>query len=599
MIESAEVSPGLTRPVTRTGSGTGLSVSVEGLSYAALVTLAAALRLFDLGWLPLDPAEAALSLPAWQAAAGQPLPVVPGAPLLFQLQQLAFWLLHGGDAVARLVPAVAGIVLVLAAWGLRPIVGRPAAMATAALFAASPLWVFYGRTVAPAGLSAALVVLLLGLVASGGRRARVWIPVTAGLLAVAGGVAISVAVAAGLGWLLLRARGEQPAVAAKLATLWPEPSDRRRGAVVFALTAALAATGLALRPEGFAALIQLPAAFVAQAGTGLGPVQGLLLPLVAYAPVTLVFGVAGLVAAWYLPSPLGRVLPVWVLVGWLLAMLAGPATFADLLLPLTLAAGLALGRLWESVSGAFQWREEGVMTLILLVVAAYALVTAFTAVSEVQGAEEARLRLIGGLAVMGILVLVYFFLWGAPTTLRVLGLSWLVLGALLAWSGGTALNYRASLVVAEPMRPTFVTPDAARLAADLSAASRVRFRDPDAIPTVADPAVAPALAWQLRSLGNLTWAEARGQLAGDAVITPVAVSGGEEPAFGPAPYLGRRYLVSGTFVPTFLTPGAMDPWLFLRWLLRREPPRGPTVGGGNVTLEAASLYLKVDDEVKP
>ena len=577
----------------------GLIVSAEWLSYAALATLAAMLRLFDLGWLPLDQGEAALSLPAWQAASGLPLPVVPGAPLLFQLQQLAFWLFHGGEGVARLVPALAGLVLVLAAWGLRPAFGRPAALATAALFALSPAWVFYGRSVAPAGLSAALAVLLLGLVVSGGRRGRIWVPIAAGLLVTSGGVAITLAVAGLLCWLLLRARGEQAALTAKLDELWSAPADRRWGAAAFGLTVVLAATGLALRPEGFAALIQVPAAFVAQAAAGLGPVQGMLLPLLAYVPVTLVFGLVGLLAAWRLPSPLGRLLPVWVLVGVLAAMLAGPATLADVLLPLTLAAGLALGRLWESVAEAFQWREEGVMTIILLVVAAYSLVTAFSAVSEVQGAEEAQLRLLGGLAVMGILALVYFFLWGAPTTLRVLGLTWLVLGGILAWSSGVALNYRPSLVVAEPLRPSFVTPDAARLAADLRSAALVRYRDPAAIRTVVDPALEPVLAWQLRELRDLDWAEARGQLDRDAVITPAAATGGEEPAFGPAPYLGRRYLVSGTFVPTFLAPGATDPWLFLRWLLRREPPRGPTVGGGNVMLEPASLYLKVDDEVNP
>lgn len=597
MIENPVLSPAPTRTVARAASG--LVVSVEGLAYAALAVLAALMRLLNLDWLPLDPGEAALSLPAWQAANGMPLAAVPGAPLLFQLQQLAFWLFHGGEAVARLAPALSGVVLVLAAWGLRPALGRPAALATAVLFAVSPLWVFYGRSVSPAGLSAALAVLLLGLVIRGGARGRVWVPIVAGLLLASGGVAITVAVAALLGWTLLQARGEQDAVAAKFAAMWPATVDRRRGAFAFAVTVVLAATGLALRPEGFAALVQLPLAFVTLAATGSGPVQGLLLPLLAYVPVTLAFGLVGLWLAWRLPSPMGPVLPLWALVGFVTALLAAPATVADFLLPLTLAAGLALGRLWSAVSEAFEWREDGVMTLILLVVAAYSLVTAFAAVADVQGAEEARLRLLGGLAVMGVLVLVYLFLWGAATTLRVVGLTWLVVGAFLGWSGSAALNYRASLVVAEPMRPTFVTPDATRLAADLVAVSMVRYRDPNAIPTVVDPNLAPVLGWQLRALRDLKWAEARGQRTEDAVITTAAISGGDEPAFGQSPYLGRRYLVRGSFVPTFLQEGAEDPWSFLRWLLRREPVRGPTIGGGNVQLDPASMYLKVDDEVNP
>jgi hypothetical protein len=238
------------------------------------------------------------------------------------------------------------------------------------------------------------------------------------------------------------------------------------------------------------------------------------------------------------------------------------------------------------------------MSAILLVVAGYLLLTALAATSTVQGYEVARPQFLGALGVLALLLLVYWFLWGSGTTLRVVGLSWLVVGGLLAWSGGTALNYAVRQALAEPLRPSFVTPDGARLASDLVEASQARHRDPHLIATVADPAVDAALAWRLRQLKNLRWAVARDEIEDEAVILEgIAPSTAEGPAFGPAPYLGREYLVSGSFQPTFLDLGA-DPWMGLRWLLTREPVRDATLGG-NVLFDRASLYLRVDEEVMP
>jgi hypothetical protein len=587
-----------TQKVTAVPGQLGVTVRLETLGYVVLATLGAVLRLFELGWYPLDPREAALALPAWQAAAGQPFGVVPGSPLLFQLQQLTFWLVHGGDALARLVPALAGVLLILAAAGLRPLIGRPAALATAAIFALSPAWVFFGRNVSPTTLSALWIVLLLGLLARGGPRARLWAPIVTGLLVVSGGMALTFALAMVAGWVVLRLSPRGRWMLDALAGLWSEPTDRRRAALLFGGTVALAATGLMLRPEGFAALLQLPAAWAQAVATSTGPQMGLVLPLLAYAPVTLLFGLVGLLLAWR-RSAFGRVLAVWALIGGLAAMLAGPATFPDFLLPLTLAAGIGLGRLARSVSRNFQWREEGLMTVILLVVASYLLLTAFAAVSIAQGFEVAQKQLLLASVVLLLLVAVYWFLWGGFTTLRVLGLSWIIIGTLMAWSGGTALNYRRPIALAEPLRPTFVTPDGARLAADLVAVSRTRERDPDALSVVADPALQAALAWPLRGMRQQRWAIARGQITEDAVIVPgtAPVSEGE-PSFGPAPYLGREYLVSGSFFPNFLSGTAGDPWLLLRWFLTREPVRDATLGGA-VQFDKASLYLKADDEVIP
>ncbi|MFQ5459406.1 MAG: hypothetical protein ACE5EL_01290 [Anaerolineae bacterium] len=54
----------------------GLVVPAAAVAVAALVAMAGALRLADLNWMPLDPAEAALA----HGAAGRGVPGVGAAP---------------------------------------------------------------------------------------------------------------------------------------------------------------------------------------------------------------------------------------------------------------------------------------------------------------------------------------------------------------------------------------------------------------------------------------------------------------------------------------------------------------------------------------
>jgi hypothetical protein len=428
----------------------------------------------------------------------------------------------------------------------------------------------------------------------------------AALLVATGGLLFSFAGAAVLGWLVLRLGGRDGPVLDALLASWPDSEARRRGILAFVLTLALAATGLALRPEGFQALLQLPGQYVAQAAGAAGPLAGLAAPLVTYAPVSAVFGLVGLVVAWRRGRAFGRLLAVWLVVGAALAYLAGPATFPDLLLPLSLAAGVGLGALARSLAESFRWREEGLMTAILLVVAGYLLLTGFRAVTMAATTQDevARMQLPLGLLVVGLLVLVYWFLWGGGTTLRVLGLAWLVVGSLLAWSGGTALNYRSQVALVEPLRPVYLSPDGARLVADLEAAAQARKGYPEGLTVRADPSLEGLLGWALRRQGQLRWASAKDAIEEEAVIVPGAASvdtnapsgSGEQPSFGPGAYMGRPYRVAGSFGPPFLTAEGFDVWLALRWLLLREPARDSTLGG-SVRLDPVSLYLRVDEGV--
>ena len=59
------------------------------------------------------------------------------------------------------MPALAGALAVPLTAGLRPLMGRAAALCAAALIALSPLWVFTGRSVAVDAIAIAVALALL------------------------------------------------------------------------------------------------------------------------------------------------------------------------------------------------------------------------------------------------------------------------------------------------------------------------------------------------------------------------------------------------------------------------------------------------------
>ena len=181
-------------------------LTVERAAYIAVAFLALLIRLFNLSLHPLSPPEAHQALAAWQLAQGQAVGMVSGvSPLLLSLNHLFFLLAHGSDALARFAPALAGAALVLLPYGLRPELGRRAALGSALLLALSPTAVVFARTVD--GHSLALLGALLALVAvtrtlAGEPRWAAWAGVGAAiaLSSAAGGVTGVVALLIGLAW---------------------------------------------------------------------------------------------------------------------------------------------------------------------------------------------------------------------------------------------------------------------------------------------------------------------------------------------------------------------------------------------------------------
>ena len=119
----------------------------ERIAWCALLGLAAAVRLWDLGGRMMSHDESLHAFFSFRLMAEgvyQHDPVYHG-PFLYHLTALVFFLFGHTDATARLAPALAGVAIVASAWWWRGWIGRRAAWCAAALIASSPTWLYYSR----------------------------------------------------------------------------------------------------------------------------------------------------------------------------------------------------------------------------------------------------------------------------------------------------------------------------------------------------------------------------------------------------------------------------------------------------------------------
>jgi len=127
---------------------------IDQAIFVALVLLAVVMRVWNLGSMPLRADEAAVALQSWALFQGLPSTVEFG-PVITYGNALIFALFGANDASARILPALAGVVLVALCYFCRPYVGRRAAIASAFLLAISPTAVFFSRTVGSEMIAAA------------------------------------------------------------------------------------------------------------------------------------------------------------------------------------------------------------------------------------------------------------------------------------------------------------------------------------------------------------------------------------------------------------------------------------------------------------
>jgi 4-amino-4-deoxy-L-arabinose transferase-like glycosyltransferase len=626
----------------------GSWLTVERAAYVGLALLALALRLINLGAHPLSDLEADQALVAWRLLQGQPLDHAGYSPLVATLNWLSFMLLGSSEFAARLGSALLGVALVLLPYGLRRHLGRTGSLAASALFAISPMSLYFSRTVngeigtAVGGL--ALTVGLFGWLdllqspaAARLPHARKALlekdrgaeeksvpnlkPSASRLYLVATGLALMLSASAStytvlvllLGFLALAAfvgdRGYAASAREGLSALRTGLVDLGNFGLVLIIGFLGVATALLFNLGGLAASADLLTAWLlgfvpTTAAPGFYPAVFL---LSLYEPLMLLAGLFGLAASLLRRRLIDLFIGWWFFGGIALNLLRSGRTDGEVLVPLvpiTLMAGLALGKLWDSVREEGSWQKEGIVVGVGLVISGYVYVSLM---SYTRSGGATVWLPFAGLVLFAMLVALFGIWYDAASSLRGAALSVVVVLLVFMVATGSRLNNPHFTVaaggrVADPRQPLIHSPAAEGLPAlvtTLRELSSWRTGDPYLLDIAADRRLGPAVEWGLRRFTNLTWADgldswtpamAVGQsetLSDEtfqldefgAIITPADVPLSLEKG-----YVGQDFAVRA-----FWSPGGLRGQFLVRWVVLR-------ITTIPVSFERAVLWVEAPQE---
>lgn len=142
--------PAPTRSVAAEPGGATLSlpaIPLETLAWAVIFVVGAFLLFYRLDLKPLHHDESLHAYYAWELFKGLGYkynPMMHG-PFLFHANALVYFLFGASDYTCRIMPALAGMVVLVMTFFLRPYLGRAGALFTAAIIAVSPSFTYFGR----------------------------------------------------------------------------------------------------------------------------------------------------------------------------------------------------------------------------------------------------------------------------------------------------------------------------------------------------------------------------------------------------------------------------------------------------------------------
>lgn len=485
-------------------------VTVEQLLYLAIALITAVMRLANLGRIPLSPSEAREALAVW----GYWQPDGPlfdlVSPAYFSLTSLLVQFTGHHDVVMRLLPALAGIFVVLLPYWLRPYIGRLGALITSLLLALSPILVFTSRQAGGDMLAlAAALLLVVAWLHYRDQGETKWLYTLA--VAIGLGLTTSAVFYSALITLLI-AIGLERLVGPTLFDNPQRPSAAERRTAVLVGAGVLLTTGTLFlwNPAGLGATAALLANWFggftlnATLPMWLNPI----LVLGRYEAAVLLLGT--LCAAWatWQSHPIATFFAYWFIGGLLLILLQ--AGNLQNVLVLTLPGYLLIG-MWTNHlfaqshrlrEGWTRWPLGGLLLVMALVVAKN--LGRFARIQQYTPSDFSNLSLAIVCVIMSFIVIALVITWDPRAALQGITVPVLIILVVFNWGQAWRLGYTAANDPRERWIGETTDDDLKMTVALMSELANQTTRDARAA-SIFSSVDEPAVRWYLRDLPQVVY----------------------------------------------------------------------------------------------
>jgi len=576
-------------------------ISTEQILYIIAFIIALGVRLLRLGIAPLSDFEASWALQALDVARGVPSPIGPNPGYIF-INGVLFFITEGSDALARLLPALAGAGLVWVPYLFRRALGTKVGVIMAFGLALDPGLVALSRLAGGPMMAMGFSLLAVGFWYV---RKPLWAGVFGGLALLSGPAFIQ----GFLGILLALIIANLLERFNILGPLGDELKfDRIKSYLIIWLVAffgtIIVAGSLVLRyPQGFGALAEtLPAylnGWFNQSGI---PTSRLIAALVFYQPLALIFGAIAIVRGWIYRNNLSRWLSIWFFTALILALIFQGRQVWDVawtLLPLWALASIELAR-YSSVSKEDRWPMLG-EALLIIILAVIVWLNLAGAANIVSDDQVARLRwvVILGAIVLGIVTTILVALgWSSKAAVR---------GLVLGICFSVGMYVIASMWGVSQVHPNgenelwYPPPYTRRMNSLITTLGYLSEQEMGFRNTMESVAVsqAPSLRWALRDWSNTQYSTE----AAFGDLPPVIINSGEHEA----PSQTVAYRGQGFGLWAYPAWNGALPTDWPKWLVFREAPhyneelilwaRGDIFPDGSMLMESdTNTSIQSDEE---
>lgn len=553
----------------------------DGL-YSLVVLAAAIMRLTGLDQVLLSPTEAAEALATLQFLQPGSNEIAIGSPAYSTLTSLVMLIFGISDVTARLVAVLFGLGLIVLPWFIRQRLGRAGVLATAALFAVSPLLSVVSRTAGGDAIALFAILLLfvswLRLLDQAGDNWHYGLGVAIGL-----GLASSPLFYSGLLTLAVGRLIQQIVSPESGAKLDLNREEVIKITVVGASTLIGLSTRLFTHLSGFGEAAQLLGTWLGQFSLQ-GDLQTLLAPFLVlgrYEMILIPLGILAIIWAVWRNHPLGSLFTYWLLAILILMLLQRGVSSNALVVPMAgyLLLGLLTSHVLQPERNHWSWAVTGVITLAGGIVLVN--IARFLRVSLIE--QQVANIWIAMMAIAAAILFIYYF-WSEQKKSIVQGIWMGILILVFYYQWGTAWNLTHES--ANDPREIWVSKatddDVLHLINTLTDISRKVNNSDNGLPLFS-AVDSPALRWYLREFSQAEFGHAIpiGTRA-EVIIAPVDLV---EPAFGDD-YLGGDFgLHRSKTLESYSSP---TPTLdAMRWALFHESTRG-------VMEERVILWVRAD-----